>query len=301
MAIDKSKWNKNIKVSQKTIDDIKKMGMTKALKSASSSQSAEYKEGLRRLYTPERVDKLIGSSSKATKSGPQSANTPAYGLKKPAGQYTKGPVKSSKAGSTSKPTVKPGTKMVGASGGGKGYSYSTKVSQSKDSLTFGEGVGKAAKLAGTALIAGRFPGAGRVAARAIPTITQSSVGRAVFGSKAAAKASSNLMKRPGAVSPSTMAKGIKETGDSVSVGAKGSFGKTTSATVKADAKKAAAAKAAAKAKREAAFQAKQRAEIARIKAERAAAAKAAAKKAAAKKPAAKPTTAKPTNKKPGKK
>ena len=34
MAIDKSKWNTNIKVSKKTIDEIKKMGMSKALKTA---------------------------------------------------------------------------------------------------------------------------------------------------------------------------------------------------------------------------------------------------------------------------
>jgi hypothetical protein len=292
MAIDKSKWNKDIKVSQKTIDEIKKMGMTKALKSASGSQSAEYKEALRRLYTPERVDKLIGSSSKSATSGPKSASTPAYGLRKPAGQYTKGPAKSGQAGSTTKPSMKPGDKKVAAAGGGKGYSYSTKVTKGKDSLSFGEGVGKAAKLAGTVLIAGRIPGAGRLAAKAMPAITSSGVGRAVFGSKAAAKATTNYIKKPGAVSASTMAKGIKETGDSVSVGAKGSFGKTTSATTasaaKKEAAKAAAAKAAAKAKREAAFQAKQKAAMARIKAERAAAAKAAAKKTAAKKPTSTP-------------
>ena len=32
MAIDKSKWDTKIRVSQKTIDEIKKMGMSKALK-----------------------------------------------------------------------------------------------------------------------------------------------------------------------------------------------------------------------------------------------------------------------------
>lgn len=297
MAIDKSKWNTNIKVSQKTIDEIKKKGMANALKSASSSQSAEYKEGLRRLYTPERVDKLIGSGAT---SGPKSANTPAYGLKKPAGKYSKGPTKSSQAGSTTKSstTTKSSGKKVTATGGGKGYSYSTKVSQGKDSVTFGEGVGKAAKFAAGALITARMPGAGKVAAKVLPNVVKSPVGRFVFGGKAAAKATSNVAKKAGTVSPETLAKGVKETGDTFTSGAKGSFGRTTAAktatAAKKEANKVAAAKAAAKAKREAAFQAKQKAELARIRAERAAAAKAAAAKAAKK-------SAPATTKKAGKK
>ena len=42
------------KVSQKTINDIKKMGMTKALQSAATG-SAEFKEGLTRMYGAKRV------------------------------------------------------------------------------------------------------------------------------------------------------------------------------------------------------------------------------------------------------
>jgi len=58
-AIDKSGWNKNIKVSQGTIDAIKGMGMKQALgmlKDYSNPAVAnlpgnkEYVEGVRRLY-----------------------------------------------------------------------------------------------------------------------------------------------------------------------------------------------------------------------------------------------------------
>lgn len=57
-----------IKVSQKTIDEIKKMGMTKALASAKTNRSAEFQEGLRRMYGARRLNAAIGSNS-APKSG----------------------------------------------------------------------------------------------------------------------------------------------------------------------------------------------------------------------------------------
>jgi hypothetical protein len=55
------------KVSQATIDKIKKMGMTKALKSASKA-SPEMKEGLRRMYGARRL-------AEATKPMQQTART----------------------------------------------------------------------------------------------------------------------------------------------------------------------------------------------------------------------------------
>lgn len=63
MAIDKSKWNTNIKVSQKTIDEIKKMGMKKALGTVAGSTKASktdasakaWTEGVKRLYGADRV------------------------------------------------------------------------------------------------------------------------------------------------------------------------------------------------------------------------------------------------------
>jgi hypothetical protein len=54
-----------IKVSQKTIDQIKNLGMTKALKSADSMKgNATYMEGLRRMYGAARVNKALGSSTR---------------------------------------------------------------------------------------------------------------------------------------------------------------------------------------------------------------------------------------------
>lgn len=56
-----------IKVSQSTIDQIKKMGMDKALKSAANA-SPEMKEGLRRMYGEKRLAAAGGSTKAATKS-----------------------------------------------------------------------------------------------------------------------------------------------------------------------------------------------------------------------------------------
>ena len=69
MAIDKSTWNKNIKVSQSTINDIKKLGMKEALKLAKMNAKAyqdglvaEYQEATRRLYGDRRFTKSTGVS-----------------------------------------------------------------------------------------------------------------------------------------------------------------------------------------------------------------------------------------------
>ena len=67
MAIDKSKWDLKTKVSQKTINDIKKMGMTAALKSAQGaaasakddSSAKAFAEGVRRLYGDTRFQNAI--------------------------------------------------------------------------------------------------------------------------------------------------------------------------------------------------------------------------------------------------
>lgn len=62
-----------IKVSQATIDKIKKMGMTKALASAKSNKgNAEFQEGLRRMYGQKRLSQSLGDSSR-TKVVPRSA------------------------------------------------------------------------------------------------------------------------------------------------------------------------------------------------------------------------------------
>jgi len=66
---EKYKANKNIKVSQKTIDQIKKQGMSASLKASNSS--AEYREALKRMYGEKRVAKTQGSPSRsANRSAP---------------------------------------------------------------------------------------------------------------------------------------------------------------------------------------------------------------------------------------
>ena len=62
------------KVSQATIDKIKKMGMSAALKGASGA-SAEMQEGLRRMYGAKRVD----AATKSKSSVPAQKSTPEKG------------------------------------------------------------------------------------------------------------------------------------------------------------------------------------------------------------------------------
>lgn len=65
--IDKSKWDTSIRVSQKTIDEIKKMGMSKALKTVAGATKASkmdpsakaWAEGVKRLYGADRVSSTI--------------------------------------------------------------------------------------------------------------------------------------------------------------------------------------------------------------------------------------------------
>jgi hypothetical protein len=67
-----TKPNKNIKVSQATIDKIKKQGMSASLKSASSNNSPEYREALRRMYGDARLAKATASEKKpSTKYSPR--------------------------------------------------------------------------------------------------------------------------------------------------------------------------------------------------------------------------------------
>jgi len=50
------KYKGTPKVSQITIDNIKKMGMTASLKKAASSKNPEYLEGIRRMYGASRLN-----------------------------------------------------------------------------------------------------------------------------------------------------------------------------------------------------------------------------------------------------
>lgn len=246
MAIDKSKWNKNIKVSQKTIDEIKKMGMSKALKTVSGATAAgkigdasakEWAEGVKRLYTAERVNAAMkGAKPKAATSGPMSAKAPA--------KYTTSGPRSA----TTKATYK-----------SKGMSIGDKAKVV---------AGTAAAVGALALSRGKAAG---VASRLAPGLTKSRLGKAVVGTelKALPKApAEGIRVAPkgslGKTTSSTvksMAKGKKKIGtkaefaskateesvrkalaaraaaakgkEGFTVGPKGSFGKATSKAKKA--------------------------------------------------------------------
>ena len=58
------KYKGTAKVSQTTIDNIKKMGMTASLKKAASSKNPEYLEGIKRMYGANR----LAAAKKATAS-----------------------------------------------------------------------------------------------------------------------------------------------------------------------------------------------------------------------------------------
>jgi hypothetical protein len=79
-----------IKVKQSTIDEIKKMGMTKALAAAKSRRTPEYQEAIKRMYGAKRLAKAIaGAKSSAGKSIPAGG---VMGTKR--AQVMAGPVKS---------------------------------------------------------------------------------------------------------------------------------------------------------------------------------------------------------------
>ena len=53
---------KKIVVKQSTIDQIKKLGMTAALKKAGKSSNAEYLEGVKRMYGAKRLNAAVKSA-----------------------------------------------------------------------------------------------------------------------------------------------------------------------------------------------------------------------------------------------
>lgn len=60
------KYKGTPKVSQTTIDRIKGMGMTKALKKAATTKNPEMLEGLRRMYGAKRVSQAMKPAMKKT-------------------------------------------------------------------------------------------------------------------------------------------------------------------------------------------------------------------------------------------
>ena len=184
-----------IKVSQKTIDNIKSMGMTKTLESLKSigqpggrnvPASKEFIEGARRMYGS-RVDKYLPAKSTSVDAARRSASGA-----KPA---TKAAVKA--VSTKAKPMAKSNTK--------------SNVIKGTLGAAAALGVLAASKGKGAAVAAKLSPAVGAAA--------KSGVGRAIFGTTPK-------------VSPAMMAKykaaaGPKAAAAKVTVGPKGSFGKTT--------------------------------------------------------------------------
>jgi ABC-type branched-subunit amino acid transport system substrate-binding protein len=65
-------------VKQSTIDNIKKMGMSAALKKAGSSKNAEFVQGVKRMYGADRLKKAMAASKPVAKS-PDAARAMAAG------------------------------------------------------------------------------------------------------------------------------------------------------------------------------------------------------------------------------
>ncbi len=82
------KYKGTTKVSQTTIDNIKKMGMTASLKKAASSKNPEYLEGIKRMYGAKRLaaaqrNASTGSTSTMSRTSPRVAERAKTATNKP--------------------------------------------------------------------------------------------------------------------------------------------------------------------------------------------------------------------------
>jgi hypothetical protein len=215
--------NKKVKVSQSTIDDIKGLGMTKALnlakmnaKSPQAGLVAEYQEATRRLYGDKRFSAATAGSAKK----PSTSYSPAPAPKKASTSYSpapkkastkysptpmKTPAKKSSGGGISKGTVATVAGTVAAAGlllagRGKGVGLATKLAPGlmknkvAQALLTGEVkkaapkvVSKAATKASTASVKVKdtvAAASGRAAAKAGKPVSQSQYDAMVAAAKA---------------------------------------------------------------------------------------------------------------------
>jgi hypothetical protein len=182
------------KVSQSTIDDIKRMGMTKALALAgkngktSGGMAREFQEGVRRMYGAKRLE---AAKTKYAPVKSTSADAARAGATKPM---------------ASKPSTKPAAKPA-----------------TKSNSNFGKVVGGlygAAALGVLAASKGKGVAAAAKLSPAVASAAKSGIGKALLGTG------------KNTISPAMMAKykaaaGAKPNAAKVTVGPKGSFGKTT--------------------------------------------------------------------------
>ncbi len=183
------------KVSQKTIDSIKKLGMTEALKLAgkngktSGGMAREFQEGVRRMYGAKRLE------AAKTKYAPvaKTADAARAGVTKPAPKPATKP--------TTKPTTKPGTKSnsnfgkavaglygaaaVGAmvTSKGKAAGLAAKLSPAVGAAAKSR-VGKAVFGTGETLTNKAFSASGRMAAKAGKPVSQTQYDAMMAAAKA---------------------------------------------------------------------------------------------------------------------
>ena len=184
------------KVSQSTIDGIKRMGMTKALALAgkngktSGGMAREFQEGVRRMYGAKRLEAAKSKYAPAKSTSADAARSKAMGAK-PA---TKAAIKAV----STKPAAKNNTK--------------SNVIKGTLGAAAALGVLAASKGKGAAVAAKLSP--------AVASAAKSGIGKALLGTG------------KNTISPAMMAKykaaaGPKAAAAKVTVGPKGSFGKTT--------------------------------------------------------------------------
>lgn len=196
--INKSGWNKSVKVSQSTLDDIKKMGMAKALKLAGQNSKAtqsglvkEYQEATRRLYGEKRFAAATGQTSTASTAPKYKSPDAARAANAPA-KY-KSPDAARAASTPAKPAAK---KSSGIGGTLKKIATDTVKGTVRDVIKFGAGPAAAgAGLAGRAAIKvgaaaakqGALSTSGRLAAKAGKAVSQSQYDAMMVGASKASK------------------------------------------------------------------------------------------------------------------
>jgi hypothetical protein len=215
MAVDKSTYNRKIKVSQSTIDDIKKLGMSKALRLAKENAAgpqkglvAEYQEATRRLYGDKRFAAATGASAKKPSTSyspaPMKASTKyspvpmGTGPKKASTSYSPAPMKTP----AKKPTFG-GFSLAADKITGKNKSASApKKDNTKSNLL----KGVAGTVAAVGILAlGKGKGAG-VAAKLAPGLMKNKVAQAALTGEIKKTAAKTVTKKvaPKAVSQSRM-------------------------------------------------------------------------------------------------
>lgn len=112
-----------IKVSQATIDKIKKQGMTAALKGASKA-NAETLEGLKRMYGTRRVSAAMGKSTAPKYTSPDAARAANAPVRYKSADAARSAATSSMSSKVTKPKPKPKTSSAYASPTDKVYGVS---------------------------------------------------------------------------------------------------------------------------------------------------------------------------------